>query len=95
MTSGVWQFSENPAVVACQTEEIWNLPEGRVSGQPGFHTVQMWRSFSTPSDQPGGSIHTIWSQVTNPGQTLPNLNELRQLIGPRFYIVPQTGPFMD
>jgi len=58
-----------------QAEEFWNLPEGRINPQPGYHTVQMWESFCTPTDQ-GGDIGTIWVQVTNPGQTLPNLNKL-------------------
>ncbi len=58
-----------------QTEEFWNLPAGRINATPGFHTVKMWESFCTPTDQ-GGEIGTIWVQVTNPGQTLPNLNKL-------------------
>ena len=58
-----------------QTETFWNLPEGRINATPGYHTVKMWHSFCTPTDQ-GGDIGTIWVQVTNPGQTLPNLNKL-------------------
>ncbi|MEZ6093424.1 MAG: molybdopterin-dependent oxidoreductase [Pirellulaceae bacterium] len=56
-------------------EQFWNLPEGRINETPGYHTVKMWESFCTPTDQ-GGDIGTIWVQVTNPGQTLPNLNKL-------------------
>jgi len=58
-----------------QSEEFWNLPPGRINPQPGDHTVKMWESFCTPTDQ-GGDIGTIWVQVTNPGHTLPNLNKL-------------------
>lgn len=58
-----------------ETEKIWNLPEGRINPKPGYHTVKMWEKFSTPTDK-GGDIHTIWVQVTNPGQTLPNLGKL-------------------
>ena len=58
-----------------QAEEFWNVPTGRINPTPGYHTVQMWESFCTPSNQ-GGDIGTIWVQVTNPGQTLPNLNKL-------------------
>jgi nitrate reductase NapA len=58
-----------------QTEDFWNVPAGRVNATPGYHTVKMWESFCTPTDQ-GGDIGTIWVQVTNPGQTLPNLNKL-------------------
>ncbi|MGH1342548.1 MAG: molybdopterin-dependent oxidoreductase [Nannocystales bacterium] len=55
-----------------QTEKIWNLPPGRVNPKPGLHTVAMWESFS----KEGGDIHTIWVQVTNPAQTLPNRGAL-------------------
>ena len=58
-----------------QAEEFWNVPTGRISATPGYHTVKMWESFCTPTEQ-GGDIGTIWVQVTNPGQTLPNLNKL-------------------
>ncbi len=58
-----------------QTEEFWNLPHGRVNPKPGHHTVKMWRSFCKPKEE-GGDISTIWVQVTNPGHSLPNVNEL-------------------
>jgi nitrate reductase NapA len=57
------------------TEELWRVPEGRINATPGHHTVKMWESFCTPTSK-GGDISTIWVQVTNPGQTLPNLNKL-------------------
>ena len=56
-------------------EKFWNLPEGRVDEKPGYHTVKMFEKFSTPTDE-GGDVHTVWVQVTNPGQTLPNLDKL-------------------
>lgn len=56
-------------------EKIWNLPAGRILAKPGHHAVEMWRRFSTPVAK-GGDIQTVWSMVTNPAQTLPNLNEL-------------------
>lgn len=56
-------------------EKIWNLPPGRILDKPGYHAVEMWKRFSTPEAE-GGDIHTIWVQVTNPGQTLPNLHAL-------------------
>ncbi len=77
-----------------QAEQIWNLPSGRINPTPGYHTVKMWRQFSTPTSK-GGDISTIWVQVTNPGQTLPNLNELfhpsRQL-DDKFLIVSDVYP---
>ena len=56
-------------------EKAWNVPEGRISPKPGYHTVKMWEQFTKPTAE-GGDIHTIWVQVTNPGQTLPNLKHL-------------------
>jgi nitrate reductase NapA len=35
----------------------------------------MWKRFSTPASE-GGDIDTIWTQVTNPGQSLPNTHLL-------------------
>jgi nitrate reductase NapA len=58
-----------------QCEELWNLPAGRINPKPGYHTVLMWERFCTPVDQ-GGDIDTIYVQVTNPGQSLPNLEKL-------------------
>ncbi|MBM4396279.1 MAG: molybdopterin-dependent oxidoreductase [Deltaproteobacteria bacterium] len=53
-------------------EEIWNVPEGRIKADPGFHSLKMWEEFCKPD----GGIDTIWVQVTNPGQSLPNLRKL-------------------
>jgi nitrate reductase (cytochrome) len=58
-----------------ETERLWNVPEGRINPVPGHHTVLMWEKFCTPRDA-GGDIDTIWVQVTNPGQSLPNVNKL-------------------
>ncbi|MDP7028886.1 MAG: molybdopterin-dependent oxidoreductase [Phycisphaerales bacterium] len=56
-------------------EDFWNLPRGRINPKPGTHTIAMWDNFCTPTDE-GGSVSTVWVQVTNPGQTLPNLEKL-------------------
>lgn len=58
-----------------QAEGIWNLPEGRINPKPGYHTVEMWKRFSTPKES-GGDIDTLWVQVTNPAQSLPNTHLL-------------------
>ncbi|NNM26997.1 MAG: molybdopterin-dependent oxidoreductase [Phycisphaerales bacterium] len=72
-------------------EEYWNLPEGRINPKPGKHTVAMWESFC----QPDGEIDTIWVQVTNPGQTLPNLGKLfdpKAGLDDKFLIVSEVYP---
>jgi nitrate reductase NapA len=58
-----------------QCEQYWNLPAGRIKETIGYHTVLMFEKFCTPKDK-GGDIDTIMVQVTNPGQTLPNLKKL-------------------
>jgi nitrate reductase NapA len=84
---------ENPAHRS-QTETFWNLPSGRINPVPGYHTVEMWQSFCTPTEA-GGDISTIWVQVTNPGQTLPNLNKLfnpKAELQDKFLIVSEVYP---
>ncbi len=77
-----------------ETEKLWNLPEGRVNAKPGYHTVLMWEKFCTPTEE-GGDIGTIWVQVTNPGQTLPNrhkLFEAKRDLKDKFLIVSEVYP---
>lgn len=77
-----------------QCEELWNVPAGRINKKPGYHTVKMFESFCTPTDK-GGEIGTIWVQVTNPGQTLPNLEKLfraKQGLEDKFLIVSDVYP---
>lgn len=77
-----------------QAEQFWNLPAGRINATPGHHTVKMWEQFCTAADD-GGDIDTLWVQVTNPGQTLPNLNKLfhpKQRLAGKFLIVSEVYP---
>ncbi|WP_375766491.1 molybdopterin-dependent oxidoreductase [Archangium gephyra] len=77
-----------------QMEEIWNVPKGRLHDKPGYHTLEMWKRFSTPTEQ-GGDIHTIWVQVTNPAQTLPNTHKLvdpSRKLADKFLIVSDVYP---
>jgi nitrate reductase NapA len=73
-----------------QCEDFWNLPPGRINAKPGYHTVKMWESFCTPTAKDPASIATIFVQVTNPGQTLPNLFKLfhaKEKLEDKFLIV--------
>ncbi|HEY3447654.1 MAG TPA: molybdopterin-dependent oxidoreductase [Myxococcales bacterium] len=77
-----------------EAEEIWNVPAGRINPKPGYHTVQMWDAFCKPTEK-GGDLRTLWVQVTNPGQTLPNLNALfraKQGLADKFLIVSEVYP---
>ncbi|MGC3957807.1 MAG: molybdopterin-dependent oxidoreductase [Verrucomicrobiota bacterium] len=72
-----------------ESEEIWNVPAGRINSKIGYHTVKMWEKFCTPSDK-GGDIATVFVQVTNPGQTLPDLHRIfkaKQGLADKFLIV--------
>jgi nitrate reductase (cytochrome) len=77
-----------------EAEDLWNVPRGRLSPTPGHHAVEMWKRFSTPTAA-GGDIHTIWVQVTNPAQTLPNTRELfepSRKLDDKFLIVSDVYP---
>ncbi len=77
-----------------EAEEIWNLPAGRINPKPGYHTVQLFEKFCTPTDK-GGDIDTIWVQVTNPGQTLPDLARTftgKRNLADKFLIVSDVYP---
>jgi nitrate reductase NapA len=77
-----------------QSEALWNLPAGRINPVPGYHTIQMFEQFTKPTDE-GGDIDTIFVQVTNPGQTLPNLNKLfngKKGLDDKFLIVADVYP---
>ncbi len=75
-------------------EKIWNVPAGRINPKPGYHTVKMFEQFCTPTSA-GGDISTVFVQVTNPGQTLPNLSKLfdaKKGLEDKFLIVSDVYP---
>ncbi|RBP45182.1 periplasmic nitrate reductase subunit NapA apoprotein [Roseimicrobium gellanilyticum] len=75
-------------------ENLWNVPAGRIKPKMGYHTVLLWEKFCTPTDK-GGDISTVWVQVTNPGQSLPNLHKLFQAkkdLEDKFLIVSDVYP---
>ena len=77
-----------------ECERLWNLPAGRIHPQPGYHTVEMFKQFTSPSDG-AGDIDTLFVQVTNPGQTLPDLNQLfndKRDLSDKFLIVADVYP---
>ncbi|MFO0915236.1 MAG: molybdopterin-dependent oxidoreductase [Pirellulales bacterium] len=77
-----------------QCEELWNLRPGIINAVPGYHTVKMFEQFCKPTAD-GGDITTLFVQVTNPGQTLPNLPALfnsKQGLEDKFLIVSDVYP---
>lgn len=83
----------NPAHRA-ECEAFWNLRDGAINPHPGYHTVKMFEQFCKPTSE-GGDIDTMFVQVTNPGQTLPNLNALfnkKEGLEDKFLIVSDVYP---
>lgn len=77
-----------------ETEKYWNVPAGRINPKPGYHTVKLFEQFCTPNEK-GGDIDTVWVQVTNPGQSLPNAKKLfepKADLQDRFLIVSEVYP---
>lgn len=77
-----------------ESERFWNVPAGRIPPKPGYHTVLMFEKFCAATEQ-GGDVTTLWSQVTNPGHTLPNLHKLfkaKKNLADKFLIVSDVYP---
>jgi nitrate reductase (cytochrome) len=77
-----------------ECEEMWNVPAGRIQPTIGYHTVLLWEKFCTPTSA-GGDITTMFVQVTNPGQSLPNLHKLfkaKRGLEDKFLIVSDVYP---
>ena len=52
--------------------KIWNIPEDKLPKKAGYHTVEMFRALER------GDIKVIWIQVTNPFQTMPQVDRYRK-----------------
>ncbi len=77
-----------------QCEDLWNVEHERINPTPGYHTVLMWEKFCTPTAD-GGDIDTLLVQVTNPGQSLPNLHKIfkaKKNLADKFLIVSDVYP---
>ena len=69
-----------------QVEATWKLPPGRLNPKPGFHAVAMFEGLES------GTLKGAWVQVTNPAQSMPNLNELTSKLKERFLVVSDIYP---
>ncbi len=69
-----------------ETEDFWKCKPGAINPKPGFHTVKMFKEMAA------GNLNGIWVQVTNPAQSLPNLNELMANASKRFFVVSDIYP---
>ncbi|MCK5126063.1 MAG: molybdopterin-dependent oxidoreductase [candidate division Zixibacteria bacterium] len=48
--------------------DIWKIPVEKINPKVGLHTIEMFRATET------GRIKILWTQVTNPYHSMPNLN---------------------
>lgn len=69
-----------------EVEDIWGCVPGAINPKPGFHTVAMFKALAA------GDLTGMWVQVTNPGQTIPNLNENLANATDRFMVVSDIYP---
>jgi len=69
-----------------QCEEMWGIPAGRISPKPGHHAVALFEALQK------GDMTGCWVQVTNPGQSMPNLNSLASRLRDRFLVVSDIYP---
>ena len=64
--------------------KIWGIDPARISGKPGYHTIEMFRAAAR------GDLKVLWVMCTNPGQSIPNLKVYREGMEKTFMIVSET-----
>ncbi len=69
-----------------QVEDVWNTRPGAINPKPGFHTIAMFKALAS------GDLSSMWVQVTNPAQSIPNLNENLANARERFLVVSDVYP---
>lgn len=69
-----------------QCEDVWNTLPGAINETPGFHTIAMFKELAS------GGLTSMWVQVTNPAQTIPNLHENLANAKDRFVVVSDVYP---
>ncbi len=67
-------------------EDLWNTAPGAINPKPGFHTVKMFESLAS------GALSSMWVQVTNPAQSIPNLHKNLAKSEDRFVVVSDIYP---
>lgn len=77
------RLSGNPAHRE-EIARIWGIDPARMSGRPGYHTIEMFRAAVS------GKLKVLWVMCTNPGQTIPNANFYRPGMEKTFMIVSET-----
>lgn len=68
----------------CETH--WNMTPGALNATPGLHTMAMFQALAA------GELTSMWVQVTNPAQTMPNLHRNLANAKDRFVVVSDVYP---
>ena len=65
-----YRLIKNPTHRA-EVEALWNLPEGRISAEPGLTVWEMIQGLET------GSVGVVWIAATNPAVSMPDLERTK------------------
>ncbi|MDH3590771.1 MAG: molybdopterin-dependent oxidoreductase, partial [Planctomycetota bacterium] len=70
-----------------KVEKAWGLAPGTIPSKVGYHTMDLFRAWAR------SDVKVMWVQVTNPWQTIPNLNRMGRNWGEdQFLIVSDIYP---
>ena len=58
-----------------EMERLWRVPAGTLAPKPGLATMDMFRALEE------GKIQALYVMCTNPGQSLPNVDRYRKVLG--------------
>jgi len=64
-----------------EMEDLWNVPRGRISPKPGYHTIALFDAMNREA------VKCCLVMCTNPGQTLPNVTAYRKGMEKTFLVV--------
>ncbi|MCL1791016.1 MAG: molybdopterin-dependent oxidoreductase [Peptococcaceae bacterium] len=64
--------------------EIWGVPVENINPKNGLHTINLFKACAT------GDVEALWVICTNPGQSLPNLNDHRKGMEKVFLVVSES-----
>ncbi len=79
-----------------EVEQLWSLPEGRLSAQPGAAAVKLFEGLRE------GRIKAVWIACTNPVHSMPDIGVVREALQRAEYVIVQeafadtdTVPYAD
>ncbi|TVQ02771.1 MAG: nitrate reductase [Balneolaceae bacterium] len=64
-----------------EMEELWDIPEGRISPNPGYHTMALFQAMYS------GDVDCVLIMSTNPIHSLPNILPYREAMHRSFVVV--------